>query len=84
MKRRFDSRLQALRSRLWAGSGAAASIQVVFWPNVAGDLANVSVNDYFRLVIGLACVLFVALSLGFRFTFHALSPCSGVWELVSQ
>jgi len=81
---RFDRRLQTLGSSLWSGRGAAASIQVVFGTNVPSDLANVSVNDYFRLVIGLARVLFVALSVGFRFTFHALSPCSGVWELVSQ
>ena len=81
---RFVRRFQALGSRLWSGSGAAASLQIVFGTNVPSDLANVSVNDYFRLVIGLARVLFDALSVGFRFTFHASSPCSGAWEFVSQ
>ena len=80
---RFDE-TSALSSRFGSCSGTAASIQRVFRTDVAGDLANVSVNDYFRLVIGLARVPFVALSVGFRFTFHALSPCSGVWEFVSQ
>src|SRR5215213_3898435 len=64
------------RSDAGLGSGrrAAAAIDITFGTSVAGDLANVSVNDHLRFVVRLFGFLFRYLFSGFRFTFHALSP----------
>src|SRR5215470_7438657 len=70
--------IERTRSGAGLGSGrcATAAIYIAFGAGVARDLADVSVNDYFGLVIRLFGFLFRYLFSGFRFTFHALSPSS--------
>src|ERR1700741_4541675 len=67
-----------LLARLRPGSRPTTAIEVPFGPDVLRDVTNVSVNDYFRLVVRLFGLVF--LSSGVWFKFHALSPSSGGWE----
>jgi hypothetical protein len=59
-------------ARLRSGCGATTAVKVSFWTGVPGDVANVSVNDNFRLVVRLFGLVF--LSSGVWIKFHALSP----------
>ena len=67
---------RGLDAGLGSGCCTASIVQSAFGTRIPGNLANVSVNDYFRLVIWLRGLPLIRLSCGF-FTFHALSPFSG-------
>jgi hypothetical protein len=75
---------QELKSSFWSGCGTAPAVQITFGTSVSGDLADISINGYFRLLIWLFEGLLFASVAGFQFMFHASSPISQSRRLRSQ